>query len=307
MKKFIYKIALFTLLFFLLDKAFLYVRNVGPELEVDKRLEYIINGEINADLLIFGSSRGARSVIASQITEKTGVSAYNLSYPGSDITFHEFLLRLLLQQPGNRVPETIVLVVDDGDELRPSKNLKFRLDRMYPVVKYKVIRDEMVRRKEQKYIVNELLILAQLNKSNFLLKQKKFTKNDSIMPCGSMPISHQKKTFNKKYGEKPYTYERKGELIQKIRAFRKFVRMCHENSIELIIAIPPNFRKTSIGFKARMEQMVGKYGTVIEFDSTNPIYSNPDYFFDNAHLQRNGSVIYTDEIIDYYKKMHQLD
>lgn len=306
MKKFLIRLAIFTLFILAVDKLFIFVRNASPELEVDRRLEYIITGQIDADIVIFGSSRGARSIIAEQMTDSLGISAYNLSSPGSDITFHEFLLRQLIQTKGNTIPKTVILVVDDSDELKKSKNLKFRLDRMYPLVKYKVIRQELIKRKEKKPIINELLVLHQMNKSNFLFKQRKFTKNDSIMPKGSMPIGHQKKTFDKTYGTDEYVYERKGEYIQKVRAFKLFVDYCRQNKIQLIIAVPPNFRKTTKGFPERMEQILEGYGTVKVFDESKPEYENSDYFFDDTHLQTIGSIFYTNEIIAYYKELNKL-
>lgn len=301
MKKFIIRIVLFTLFFISLDKTLLYFREKSAHLEVDNRLEKIINGEIAADILVFGSSRGARSVIARQISDSLNRSAYNLAFPGSDITFHSFLLELLLKNKSNQIPEKIILVVDDADELQKSKSLKFRLDRMYPLVKYKVIRDELVKRKEKKPFVNELLVSHQLNKSNFLLKQKKFTKNDSIMSCGSMPISHQKKTFDKKFGKVPYNYDVKSELIQKINAFNDFINLCEKNDIQLIVALPPNFRVISNGFENRMKHFVRNKGVVWKYDQNKPDYSDPDNFFDNAHLQKKGAIIYTADLIAYLK------
>jgi hypothetical protein len=201
-------------------------------------------------------------------------------------------------------PKKIILVVDDTDELQKSKSLKFRLDRMYPLVKYKVFRDELVKRKEKKPLVNELLVSHQLNKSNFLLKQKKFTKNDSIMFCGSMPISHQKKSFDKKFGKVPYEYDLKSELIQKIKAFNNFIDLCAKNDIQLIVALPPNFRVISNGFENRMKHFVGTKGVVWKYEQSKPDYSDSDNFFDNAHLQKKGAVIYTADLIAYLKTAH---
>ncbi len=306
MKKFLIRLAIFTVFFFLVDKLFIFVRNAGPALEVDRRLEKILEGQINADLLVFGSSRGARSVIAQRFIDSLGVSAYSLAYPGSDVTFHEYLLRKTLEVKGNKKPKTVILVVDDSDELKPSKSLKFRFDRMYPLVKYKSVRDEMVKRKEKKPIITELLVLHQMNKSNFLFKQRKFTKNDSIMPCGSMPISHQKKTFDKKYNTEIYNYTREDELIQKIKAFRTFKDHCKDNNIQLIVAIPPNFRKVTVGFVPRLKQVMEGYGTVFMYDESRPEYSNSDFFFDNTHLQKVGSEIYTMELVHYYRELNKL-
>jgi hypothetical protein len=306
MKKFLIRLAIFTVFFFLVDKLFVFVRRAGPELEVDRRLEKILEGQINADVLVFGSSRGARSVIAQRFIDSLGVSAYSLAYPGSDVTFHEYLLRQTLEVKGNKKPKTVILVVDDSDELKPSKSLKFRFDRMYPLVKYKSVRDEMVKRKEKKPVITELLVLHQMNKSNFLFKQRKFTKNDSIMPCGSMPISHQKKTFDKKYNTEIYNYTREDELIQKIKAFRAFKDHCKNSKIQLIVAIPPNFRKVTVGFVPRLKQVMDGYGTVFMYDENRPEYSNSDYFFDNTHLQKVGSEIYTMELVHYYKELNKL-
>ncbi len=304
MKQFIIKIALFSLSFFILDKAFILLRNNAPELEVDHRLEGIITGKVDSEILVYGSSRGARSVIASQISDSLGHSCYNLSYPGSDIGFHAYLLRETLETPGNTIPKVVVLVVDDANEFKEAKMLGFRFDRMYPLVKYKTIRDEMVKQREKKWFVNELLITHQLNKSHFLMKQQAFTKNDSIMKCGSMPIGHQKKNFEKlyKYKHKPYIYSREGEYIQKLRAFDEFVQLCKKHKIKLVIAIPPNFRKVTTGFQQRLEEQLHGYGIVFAFDPSIPEYADQAYFFDNAHLQTNGARIFTDELTDVIER-----
>ncbi len=126
------------------------------------------------------------------------------------------------------------------------------------------------------------------------------------MPCGSMPISHQKKTFNKIYKSQPYTYSKDQELIQKISAFREFKDLCKNNGIQFIVAIPPNFRTVTRGFKDRLLQVMNGYGEVWMYDSLNPVYSNSNYFFDNAHLQTNGSYVYTNELIRYYAKINGL-
>ena len=97
MKKFIIQILVFSITFILFEKVFYVFLYVSPKLEKDKRLEYVLNGNMNKDLIVLGSSRGARNVIASQIEDSLTISTYNLSYPGSDIEFHEFLLRSLIK------------------------------------------------------------------------------------------------------------------------------------------------------------------------------------------------------------------
>ena len=69
MKKFLFNILAFGICLLIIDRALIFVRDTGPELEVDKRLEMIVKGEVQSDILIFGSSRGARSVVASQLSD----------------------------------------------------------------------------------------------------------------------------------------------------------------------------------------------------------------------------------------------
>ena len=81
MKKFIVKILIFSTVFFLFDRLFYIFLDLSPKQEVDKRLDYVINGNMNKDLIIIGSSRGARDLIAKQIEDSLNISCYNLSYP----------------------------------------------------------------------------------------------------------------------------------------------------------------------------------------------------------------------------------
>jgi hypothetical protein len=272
---------------------------------VDQRLEQILKGQIKADVLIFGSSRGAHGVIAQRFMDSAGVSAYNLAYPGSDITFHEYLLRQTLETKGNQKPKTVILVVDDSDELSESKSLKFRFDRLYPLVCYKAVREEMVKRGQMKPIVSELVVLSQLNQSNFQFYKRKFTNNDTVLPCGSMPILQQRETFDRKYNPEVYTYSSEGELAYKLEAFNAFRDHCKKNDIRLVIAIPPNFRKVSTGFIARIEQLLNGYGTVFMYDDNRPEYANPDNFYDGAHLSAAGAKIYSDELVRYHDQLSQ--
>ena len=118
MKPFIFKLCLFCITFFIVEKVFYIFLQISPSLEVDKRLEKLIDGEINKDLIILGSSRGARNIIASQLDSALGISSYNLSYLGSDITFHEFILETYIKF--NNPPKIVVLVIDEPDAFQQN-------------------------------------------------------------------------------------------------------------------------------------------------------------------------------------------
>ena len=56
MKSFLLKSFLFFVVFFALEKSLILLRNTAPERELDKRLEYVLNGKIDADIIVMGSS-----------------------------------------------------------------------------------------------------------------------------------------------------------------------------------------------------------------------------------------------------------
>ncbi len=217
-------------IFFIYDKLFFLVSWLSPGTEADKRLENVINGEINKEIVILGSSRGSRDLIANQIEQQTGYTTFNLCYPGSNIDFHEFLLRMLLKY--NEHPKLILFVVDDYSQLLMDETILFRLDRMYPLIKYPCIREELVSRGEKNKYLSKLFIIHQLNIRNFDLRKKHFTPLDTILPCGSMPISFQRSgrrwIFNS--GERKYPVDL--EEFKKLSAFQNAIDLCKKNRIK---------------------------------------------------------------------------
>ena len=299
MKKFIKNILVFGLIFFVLDKILIFFIVVSPQKEVDKRLELLVNGKINKEIVILGSSRGARNIIASEIEKKTGHSAYNLAYPGSDIEFHQFIVKTLLKF--NKAPKVILLSVDYPMAFLPDSILNFRLDRMYPLVKYNYINDELVARDEKNIIMSHLFALSRMNKSNFDIRQKQFTALDTLYADGSMPISFQKDGEDWTPSTTITKYDSNNELEVKVNCFKKIIAMCQEKNIKLIIIQPPLFDTMNGAFRERLKQLTQNKIPFFDYNNQNPIYKNKDYFYDRTHLNRKGAMIFTNEIAAYLK------
>ena len=302
MKKFIKNILIFGLVFFVLDKLFIFFILESPSKEVDKRLELLINGKINKEIVILGSSRGARNIIASEIEKKTGKSAYNLAYPGSDIEFHEFIVRTLLKF--NKTPKTILLSVDYPMAFLPDSILNFRLDRMYPLVKYGYINQELIARDEKNMISSNLFALARMNKSNFDIRQKKFTALDTLYADGSMPISFQKPNEDWTPAATFKKYDSAKELKVKVDCFKKIIQMCRQKNIRLIVIQPPLYDPMDAAFRKRLEQLSENKTEFFDYNKENPVYKSKAYYYDRTHLNRKGATVFSDEIAAYLNKSH---
>lgn len=294
MTKFLIKIALFITLFFFVEKIFYVFLHISPNLEADKRLEKLITGKINKDIIILGSSRGARNVISSQIEDSLHLSAYNLSYPGSDVEFHEFILRTLLKF--NKPPKILILVVDDPSELLVAETINFRNDVLYPLSKYNYINNELIKRGEKNYL-SHFLILSRINKMNFNLSYKKFSELDSVGVDGSMPISFQKQNVKFRFNNRTSKYSSMEELPEKISAYSKIQDLCELTNTKLIVAFPPNFQNHDILFEERLKVLANPGVSFYVYDQSEKRYRDNSYYYDVSHLQKKGAIIFTGELI----------
>ena len=296
MKRFAIKLLLFLLVFLAFDKLFILVANKSAGTEVDKRLETVINGKVNKDVVIIGSSRGSRDVMAHQIEEATGLSTYNLCYPGSDVTFHDFVMQSLLEF--NEAPKLMVLVVDDSEAfVDGGAMILFRRDRLYPLVKYPYVWKEMAERGYLDKDLAGLVVLQRLNKYNFDLRQKVFTPIDTILDCGSMPVSWQQRGLDWEYNAEERTYPLEEELPEKLAAFQNMIKTCEEKEIELLILLPPNYRPHSQAFEDRIRELSGDFPHFLLYNTENPVYRDSSFYYDSNHLMTHGARIYTEEVI----------
>ena len=294
MKVFTIKILLFAAVFFIFDKLFIILADLSSRAEVDKRLEQVITGKMSKEIIIAGSSTGSRDIIAKQMENETGFTVYNLCYPGSDVEFHEFILRTFLKF--NDPPKIILLVVDDYAELLYDKTIMFRKDRLYPLVKYPYISRELAKQEGRDYFFSNFLVLDRMNKSNLDLRKKRFTPLDTIFECGSMPISWkpERSDFDYSPGERIYPIEK--ELPGKVLAFREIINICKSNNIKLVLVIPPVYKNPSVSFQNRIRQLGGENVCFYLYNRENLTYRVKDSYFDNTHLMRNAAVEFTSEL-----------
>ncbi len=295
MKKFVIQVFFFIVIFFIVDKFFYVFVYLSSDYQVDNRLELLLKGKINKEVIILGSSRGAMDIIASQIERETGKSAYNIAFPGSNVEFHDFILKTLLKY--NKKPKTIIFAVDDPFELIPTSSTSYRFDRLYPLVKYDYINKELVNRGDRNF-TSWFLCLARLNKTNFTLKIKP-TKFDSIMSCGSMPIKFASSDFESEFNSNSTIYNIRNESDVKKKSFLSILNVCKKNDIQLIFAFPPNFKNHNKSFENRIRQFAISKSEFFIYNTENPVYKNKLYFYDESHLNIKGAKIFTSELSNY--------
>lgn len=297
MKQFLKYILLIGIIFFVLEKGFYYFIHHAPQKEYDKRLELILEGDMDKDIIVIGSSRGAKDIIAKQIEDVTKLSTYNLSYRGSNVDFHEFILSTLLKY--NESPKKVLLVLDGVFEFLETPTLNFRSDRLLPLKKYNYINNELIIRGD-KSILSRVFCLSRIDRNDFSLKRINVGPNDTLTSHGSM-IETIKLKKDIVFNKQPEEYTTKKEIPQYLKALNSIKDLCNVNNIELIFVFPPNFESFNTSFFNRFSELINQE-KVFVYDTLNPKYKDKEYYKDDSHLLKNGAELFTSEIIDFINK-----
>lgn len=284
------------MIFFIIDKGFYYFLDKAAKLEYDQRLEKLVNGEINKELIILGSSRGADNILAGDIERATKLKTYNLSYQGADITFQHFILKTLLKY--NKPPKKILLSIDNPFEFEIKESLIFRIDRLQPLSKYNYINDELIYQNKHN-LFSKIMCLSRLQKEQITFNSYRKTSIIPIDEYGSMPLKNKKNEEQLTFKNYKSVYLKTNESSKKLKAFKQIQGLCKDYDIELFYVFSPSLNSFNTSFFNRFMQDVQQRNRIILYDTLNPIYKNPEYFYDESHLNAKGAKIFTSELSNY--------
>lgn len=285
----------FGLFFFIAEKGFYYFVQNAPKKEYDKRLENVIQSKMDYDLVILGSSRGANNISACQLETKTGLKSFNLSYKGSNINFHNFILETYLKF--NKKPEKVILFLDHKFTFIKEPSLTYRYDRLFPLSKYNYINEVLID-KGKKNILSRYLSLSRINRADFNLEEKKTKPNDSITNCGSqLNIKSTNKVLE--YSAVKESYNTLLEQEEYLQSFFNIQQKCKENKIDLTFVLSPNYHAFNTSFYRRLKKLMLPENSVIVYDTTNVVYKNKALYFDSSHLLKAGAEVFTSEISSF--------
>ena len=294
MKHFILNIILFIAAFFIIEKSSYYLLYKAPEKEIDKRLEKVINGDLNKELIVIGSSRGAGNILAGQLEQETGLSSFNLSYQGTNIEFHDFVLTTLLKF--NKAPKKLVLSVDSPHAFFKEKSLDFRVDPLLPLSGNNYINNALIERGENN-ILSNFFYLGRVSSNHFSFKKKKQRPDNPIDAFGSMPLL--KKSNKGKaliFDSSIMDYKLSFESQEKLQAFKHIQELCKANNIKLVCVFSPSFKIFHKEFFNRFKELLQPENKLFVYNLERDTYTDTNYFYDHAHLNIEGAKVFTTEL-----------
>jgi hypothetical protein len=260
----------------------------------DARANYVIN-KANEDILVFGSSKASEHYDTRILRDSLKMSVYNAGRDLSYIHYHYALLQAVLKR---YTPKLIILDTraNEFEKFEYGENLD-RLNVLLPFYdSHPEIREVcLLRGKYEKfklfsktYPYNSLILSGLVE----LLPLKRFKKDDSV------------NGYIAKYGQykgskPPYNVK---DDVDALAAgyYKKFVLACKAKNIKLVVAFSPLYQKIdpdknrNVAYIERVckENNVPLFSYLIDDQ-----FNNPKYFFDDRHLNREGSVVYTNRII----------
>lgn len=283
---------MFGIIFFTVEKGLYYFIQNAPNKEYDKRLQLILDGEMEKDVVIIGSSRGANNISAKQLEDQTGLSAYNLSYRGSNVTFHEFILESLLLH--NKKPKKVLLVIDNAYQFLIGHSLHFRYDRLYPLKNYSCINGKLIQSKKKSY-VSKFLYSVKIDRQDFSLKPKIVYPINIMTPYGSKLLKA-KPIDTLTFFKRPKDYNITLEDSVKLKSFKSVQELCKMHNIDLHFVFTPGYLEFDTAFFKRFKTLINIEDHVIVYDTISGIYKNKNLFRDETHMFSKGAEIFTSEI-----------
>ncbi len=288
MKQFLLRLGIFCLVVVLFDQLFYLVIQDLPNSQVDKRVEGVVTGTINADVLVLGSSRAAHNVLAETLVSTTYKKAFNLGFRGSNVSFHLFLMQTYLKH--NRKPKAVIYVVDVPYLFDPEA-LVFRNDALLPYVKYPVFTTALVAQDQ----LSPLAYVSNFAKTNYkvLTDQPQVSIENFTTRLGSNPLP-----VLPYKGVGAHFVPNKKKLVSPtlIRDFKALQRLCAQQTIPFYCVVPPNNVSLDTVFVQKLKGYLLP-STIFYSYKGNYTTANNINFYDISHLNQKGATLFTKELV----------
>jgi hypothetical protein len=313
MKKFILHTAIFMAPIVVI--AFLADRFINYTLTTSKTGDYavwndILSGKVDADIVIYGSSRAWLHLNPKIIEDSTGVSAYNLGIDGHNFYMQYLRHHLLLKY--DKAPSTIILSLDNFT-FDKKKDL-YNPEQFLPYLDNKDILDATKTYFGFDYYDYTLPLVRYAGQKDALKNALKIMVKPSLNNIDRYKgYSGQELTWNNDL-DKAMAIQKK--YVQHfdsatISLFDQFLYEMRDQKIEIIMVYSPEF----IGgqrFVSNRKQVFAIYDSFARkynipfFDySADSMSQNKDYFYNSQHLNSNGANIFTRKVIHDIKEFRK--
>lgn len=264
----------------------------------DYRTTYSIE-KTTADILIFGSSRGARQYHPDVLESRLGMTYYNASREGYFMFYHDAVLKSVLKR---YTPKAVILDFRFA-EFRKNKENYERLSCLLPYYK---MHPEIRPLLDQRGKYEKLKLLSGIYPFNSLMfkiavSNASFYKENRIITKGYI--------FNDDVWDKPRQKVKdiKGYEIDSniVKSYESFITNCIDRKIKLLVVVTPYFSITNTAGDASIalaKEIAAKHHIQFcDYSQDTFLLNKPELFADPIHLNDNGARFLSNMLVDFFK------
>jgi hypothetical protein len=262
------------------------------------KIDYLMK-ESDEEMLIIGSSTAINAYIPQLIEDSLGITCFNGGCNSQNMPFFQCMIECVLNR---HTPKYIILSMRRYDLATRYTGRLNLLDPYY----------------HKGYRSIDYFLEKANGKKNLLLKSGLYRYNTIVWRI----LLYHFKSFNE-LGEKGFTSHEVPNVLPDLidrssrtssyttlnpvhlKSFLKIVAMCREAGVELIVDLPPNYillpdQGQPYELKA-IEEWCRKYDIPLINHCQSPFFlSHPELFYDEMHLNRTGSEVYTKQFISEF-------
>jgi hypothetical protein len=255
-----------------------------------------------ADVYVFGSSRALGHYNSNVISDSLNLIAYNAGRPAQSLFYHLAVFKSILKR---KTPKIVILDLNEN-ELQYDKKKYELLSSLLPFYKKDKDIRQLINSIRPGYKYFGWSNILPYNSSVFSVTTRNFlpVKKSEIDSNGFVPYRGRRgfeidsvENCNQRFNHDP-------KLIE---ALEEFVKICRAKKIHLIVAISPRFVHYQCeppGLILLKEEFRKQQIPFYDFSRDQQFVTNPEYMYDEAHLNFEGSLAYTNRIIAILRKQN---
>lgn len=263
----------------------------GPNKQFD---DLCLNDEY--DIIVMGSSRAHHHYVPQVLQDSLGLDVYNAGYDGNGIILAYGILQMITERYS---PKCIIYDIEPTYDFYVydyDKNMTRYLSTLKRYRPHEGVADMLKDISWETYLMSFSGLCKYNSSIIYSIKQWLFgglTYDNGYEPlCGELPpdyiISHAD------YGME----------IDNIKAnyFHKFIHLCEDNDIELVLALSPEYGVGDNNIERYVEDLSVKNNLkLINCYSDEFFKGDPSLFKDSRHLNDNGAILFTKKILPFIR------
>lgn len=253
-------------------------------------INHLLN-ESDDEILVLGSSVALNSINTAALSDSLGVKAYNGSVNGQSFPFFLSMLQAALS---NNTPRVVILGITTANFSDSGVGKRYNMLAPY----YKEVNSYIDSCLTGNTLAERVLVKSNMYRFNhiwFRILLYNFispgiTGKNGFIAKDIPAVFPSRTTFK----TDTISDSRRRELIS-------FLDLCKAHNIKLLLIVTPTYTTAPTDGDTTVDQLreLSKGYDVEVFDDhmLEPFFSDSTLFYDNEHININGSVIYTDTIV----------